>query len=415
MSSTEAKPTAKAIVRHRAKVLAIGPDGRNSYTADRDARAGWRTATNEYSAGPYIGRELHIGVAVPDLRATDTTSYVSFGRNVPRVVLLSRLVPAGSHRGDAVREAVLEAKAAGFCAEIIADAAYSLARAESLLWPLQQANIPFTLRPKSHQRGEGTSVGPARVFDGQLFSRYVPEDLADLRLPKRNATPEERQPSIRDFERRAAFRYGRHKAPGVDGTTQWEEPFHAGRLRSRRLKSTMRKSRKGPLVPLPKDHDVGPKFLTIGADQLPLMQPTIVGTSAWWAAWGRRNIVETVNSQLHGGFIDIGKGYVHVLDTGRIDGLLAHGLAGYNRYETRQFKRVHRLLAADDPDALPPEKPQRKPRGDRLRRFEDLPLPGRAPPDEGQCPSRRAIALPGLRRARGQRRQAKDRSRVAAW
>jgi hypothetical protein len=46
----------------KAKVLAVGTDGRNQYTVDRDARAGHRSATNSRPAGPYVGYELHLGV-----------------------------------------------------------------------------------------------------------------------------------------------------------------------------------------------------------------------------------------------------------------------------------------------------------------------------------------------------------------
>jgi hypothetical protein len=39
---------------------AAGRDGHDIYTADRDARAGHRSATNSCPAGPYIGYELHL-------------------------------------------------------------------------------------------------------------------------------------------------------------------------------------------------------------------------------------------------------------------------------------------------------------------------------------------------------------------
>jgi hypothetical protein len=51
----------------KAKVLAVGRDGRNQYTADRDARAGHRSATNSRSAGPYVGYELHLAVQAREM------------------------------------------------------------------------------------------------------------------------------------------------------------------------------------------------------------------------------------------------------------------------------------------------------------------------------------------------------------
>jgi hypothetical protein len=41
--------------RVKAKVLAIGPDGRKVYTKDPDARASWRTGNANHPAGYYVG------------------------------------------------------------------------------------------------------------------------------------------------------------------------------------------------------------------------------------------------------------------------------------------------------------------------------------------------------------------------
>lgn len=48
-------PPLPARTTKRAKVLAIGPDGRKQYTPDPDARAGHRSANGLHNAGPYIG------------------------------------------------------------------------------------------------------------------------------------------------------------------------------------------------------------------------------------------------------------------------------------------------------------------------------------------------------------------------
>jgi hypothetical protein len=68
-----------------------------------------------------------------------------------------------------------------------------------------------------------------------------------------------------------------------------------------------------------------------------------------------------------------------MLDSGRIKGLLAYGIAGCSQWQVKQ-KRIHRLLDPDDPDSLPPEKPKRKHRENRVARFENLPTRDHAPP-----------------------------------
>src|SRR5690242_10808020 len=97
----------RAHVRHKAKVLGIGPDGRKIYTKDADARAGKRTSTSTHPDGMYIGRELHALVAVREIKHTSTSSSITFGRAVPQVIVSAVIVPAGTHRGDAVLPAIV--------------------------------------------------------------------------------------------------------------------------------------------------------------------------------------------------------------------------------------------------------------------------------------------------------------------
>lgn len=365
----------------KAKVLGRGPDGRAIYTADRDARAGHRSATNTRPAGTYVGRELHLGVAVPALIATDTTTWSRFGPDVPHVVVTVDLVPAGSHPGHAVRESLLAAAQADLCHDVVFDAGYSLKRPETLLTPLAQAGVDVTLRPASYQTGERGTIGDARVIDGQLFSWHLPDSLRSLALPGQNTTAAERERSMELFERRAAYRYGRIKAPGADGITRWENPLHAGRIRSRAVPRSMRGPVSAPLVTLRTDRDAGARTVSVGADQLPLMQPTMVGTRAWHQAYGRRNLAETVNALLHGGYTEIDKGYVRMVNSGRISTMVSYTIAGLNRSIVRTWMRIRRLLDPSHPDALPPEPARwRRPRHGRLHRYQDLIPRGTSPP-----------------------------------
>ena len=67
------KPTRKA------KILSVGPDGRNRYTVDPDARAGHRSATNTRPAGPYVGYELHLAVQARRVRWTNHVDRTTLG------------------------------------------------------------------------------------------------------------------------------------------------------------------------------------------------------------------------------------------------------------------------------------------------------------------------------------------------
>src|SRR5581483_1604807 len=70
LMDTDAVPKPKKPAR-KAKVFGTGADGRNIYTADADARAGHRSATNSRAAGPYVGYELHLAVQARDVKWTN--------------------------------------------------------------------------------------------------------------------------------------------------------------------------------------------------------------------------------------------------------------------------------------------------------------------------------------------------------
>lgn len=81
--------------KRKARVLGVGENGRNVYTRDTTARAGWRSATNSRPAGPYIGREAHLMVQTRDLEWTNGVSDANLGPLVPALVRGFSLVPAG--------------------------------------------------------------------------------------------------------------------------------------------------------------------------------------------------------------------------------------------------------------------------------------------------------------------------------
>ncbi len=200
----EQKKTKNA--RRRAKVLSVGPDGRNVYTKDKDARGGYRTGNANHPGGTYVGRELHLGIAVPTVKKTDGVSYVKFGSDVPPVIVSARLVPAGSHRGDPAVEMVAEAKAQGLCNGVIVDSGYTQSAPERFHLPLQRLGVSMFTRLKEHQRGERPGIGPARLIDGHLFCDSLPDELVAPLMPPVGATWEEKLPCMARFDQRAAYR-----------------------------------------------------------------------------------------------------------------------------------------------------------------------------------------------------------------
>jgi hypothetical protein len=356
----------------KAKVLGIGPDGRRVYTKDPDARAGYRTGNANHPAGYYVGREAHLGVAVPRIVKTDGVRYVKFGPEVPPIIVTADLVPAGTHRGKAVLGSLLDAARAGLCADVVADAGYTNSKPVDFALPLQRAGIDLTMRLVPTQRGEKPGVGAARQLDGHLFAEQLPDELVKPPMPPLGASNAEKAPYIERFDRRAPYRYGRIKAPGADGTTRWGHPVNTGTVRSRQVPRSMRGSTKAPLVAIKAGADL--RSVTAGADDLPTWQPTLFGTTAWHEAMGRRQQVESINSLLHGAvgsLTDISRGYTKLRDSGRIDLYFVATVVGLNRKTIARWRRDHESREEPAPIQGPP--PPRAPRRGRARRYDDLP------------------------------------------
>lgn len=306
----EETPTKKAV--RKARVLGIGVDGRKQYTVDPDARAGHRSATNSRPAGPYVGFELHLAVQTRDVRWTDGVERTTLGPEVPGVITAFSLVPAGTHRGRAVVDDILEAKQRGEDIEdVVWDPGYSLCKPGTVHHRLAKAGIHQTFQPVTHQRGDKPFSGDALLIDGQLFSPLLPDELRDLPVPPRGASENEKLVYEAKLHQRARWRLTRHPGPDEDGATRWRCPFCSGLLRSRAFRKTMRKSRTAPLVDVEADYCCQ-GILTVMPAELPWWKNITFGTTAWRVSMGRRQVVESANSALKGAFADLSRGFFRV-------------------------------------------------------------------------------------------------------
>ena len=345
----------------RAKVLGVGLDGRKRYTADPDARAGHRSATNSRPAGPYVGYELHLGVQVREVRWTNYHDRTTLEPEVPGVITTFNLVPAGTHRARAIVEHLIAAKCSGHqIDEVVWDPGYSLCKAESSAHPLAQAGIVQTFQVVNHQRGSRPFSGDALLIDGQLFSPHLPENLRDLPVSPRGASEEEKLAYETKFNQRARWRLVRHAGHDADGVTRWRCPFCAGLLRSRQFPKTMRGSRRAPLVEVDaaEGHCCG-GIISVVPAELALHQPIPFGTTAWRISMGRRQLVESVNAALKGSFVDLARGFFRVFGRVKMTVLLGFTVAAFNIDRVRSFRSKHHLEEDGSPSG-PSPRPSRR-------------------------------------------------------
>jgi hypothetical protein len=340
-SSDYPKAAPRATAVKTAKVFGIGPDGRKICTKDPDARAGHRSATGDRSSGSFIGYELHLAVQTRGVRWTNAVDRTFLGPEAPGVITTAKLVSAGSHRGKAFVETLVGAKTSGCqdIAEVVWDPGYSLCDPSTTTHQLSRAGIAQTLQLVTHQRGIRPFAGEALLLDGQLYSKHLPAELRDLRSPPRNRTKQSRRTYEAKFNQRARWRYVRHARPDADGVTRWKCPFCAGLLRSRNVPETMRRSRTASLVGLPVGVDACCSgILSAPPSELPLVQRIPFGTTAWRTSMDRRQMVESVNSALKGGYADLARGFFRVFGQVKISVLFAFTLAAFNIDRIRSFE-----------------------------------------------------------------------------
>lgn len=338
--STSGTPAA-ALKKKKAKVLAVGPDGRNQYTPDPDARAGHRSANSQHAAGPYIGYELHLAVQVRDVRWTNYIDKTILTDEVPQVIKNAVLVPAGSHRTRTMTPVLVAEKERGEdIRDVLWDPGYSECLPDTWSYPLRRAGINSTFSLTMAQRGIRPFSRRAFVLDGQLYSDLLPAELRDLPMPPANL-PDQAKAALYEkaFNQRAHWRLVRHRPPDHNGVTRWRCPFCSGLLKSRNFPVTMRR---GPRTRIAFLDESVTKCCegTVSAPpaDIPLTQLIPFGTTAWRVSMNRRAAVESLNAAVNGGYIHLVRGFFRVFGLTKLRVLLGFSLVAVNLDRIRSFE-----------------------------------------------------------------------------
>jgi hypothetical protein len=342
--------------RRSKRTWPMGPDGRAVHTKDPSARGGWRTATGSTKAGKYVGYELHLATEARDVVWTNYVDKLTKGPEVPSFVWSAALVPAGTHRGTAVVDDLLNLKRTGTfdLEDVIWDPGYSYLDRTIVYFPLQEAGIHQTFTLHRNHRGTRTTALPANLIDGQLYSEHLParlrgvptagsRELSPLPMPPHGTDEAGKLVYEEPFNERARWRFSRHAGPDSDGATRWRCPFCAGRLRSTAFKSSLSTSRSAPLVFVStKAGACCSGTLRAEAADLPFWQRIPYGTTAWRLSVGRRSITESSNAAGKGDYVDWNdKGFIKVFGQTARQILLGFTIGGLNRYRARSFAAKH--------------------------------------------------------------------------
>ena len=338
----------------KARVLGIGEDGRNVYTYDVDARGGYRTSTTGGHGEEMVGYEQHLACQVRPGTWRGNPEEAFLGPDVPKLITIAVLVPAGVGRTKATLPTILAFhRNVQAVHEIIGDPAYGQGTLEGWHLPLRREGIGFLYQPSSYQRGinrDVTKPSQYRKSEDTLFWAGTPTDImgsprrqeCSFPMPSIRSSATEHAKLQEPYNRRADWRWRLNKI-GSNGTHYFLCPFCAGSLRATNL--TVRNGRK----PLPSAPFVGviegtccdgPLALT--AEQLGRWQEIPAGTTAHAHLYaGRRQAIESVNSRLKGGHVDMGDKYIRVFGIVKRRILTAYSLAAYNIIASENWIERH--------------------------------------------------------------------------
>jgi hypothetical protein len=327
-----------------AKVFGKGPEGKNRYTPDPDARPSWRTATNSTPGRFYNGYEAHLAVQTPDVKWTNGVDKVTKGQEVPAVIMKASVVSAGSHRADSIFPLLIDAKRSGEpIQDVIVDRGYSQLKAETTVHPLRQAGIHMTFRPKG-ERQEGLRPFSlhAVAIDGMLYSSHMPPEWKKrFRMPPPGATVAQKLEYEERFNKRASYRYQHHQGPDSDGVTRWMCPVHAGFVWHESVPKSLQKSDERPPLLLPREEKCCDGVVAASAAALPFWQWLVPGTTAWRTSMDRRQAAESANAGLKGGFVNVERGFVRTVGRTKHTILFAFAVVGYNMDRIRAWVSLH--------------------------------------------------------------------------
>jgi hypothetical protein len=254
-----------------------------------DPDAAWRGKGASAWKRPTFGYNLTVGVTAPEVG----------GANVPLAAKAMRLRKITDPGIDAALSAVNSvAKLQGSLSDVLADREYTMTNDGSdFLLPVRALGGEPVFQLTGHQLGaQGTSHG-AIIIDGQPFSPSTPKGLWMIEVPEVNASAEK----IGEYQDRIALRsqYALvpHSARKPNGSQVFQCPASAGKIQCPLVAGSLdplSKLSTALMAPAtaPPNTVCSRKFTTFNAEDIPLSQRELHGTTEWYFSSSRRNRVE---------------------------------------------------------------------------------------------------------------------------
>jgi hypothetical protein len=309
---TGAKPR-----RGKKKSKKVNDESREMYSADSDARLGYRTKTHDNKSNIILGYDLLAGVAVLPVGAPSD--------QMPKVVVSFTLEPASSEVKATLQQLDRLVESGFHVDELLVDRGFSNKTPEHWADELRVRGISQVQDIHQNDHGIRDFEG-LRVVDGVPHCPRMPDHLADITRPshfkvgkpKATATAEQiavNERSKEDLARfdaeiteRRVFAFVRNQgAPATakdQGKAQWQCPSQAGKLKCTLCPSSEFYPEGTPVVIRPPKAEAAPKgctnkYLTIpGSATAKLQQVEYWGSEAWRESFCRRSHIEGIFGNL---------------------------------------------------------------------------------------------------------------------
>ena len=287
----------------------VGPDGRLLHGKDPDARMGWATATSHLPGGYYVGYGLTLLVACPEALWRGNPYEMALGEPVPLYILALHVNGAGTDSGPTGRRVVESGRTnAPNVKDVTADRGYTPKR-ETFARPVRELGINITMDLKQLVRGrvKTITVGATNksresvhlncgTFLPHWITQYWEQPPARLLRPDKKDDLAQWHALRAKLLRLADRGYFRTKAGEITGAKRFQCPACAGFCDDPTAKTPPTYDH--PPLAKPGTTRCCGGVVTIKVEDLDDYQLIPYGTPAWQTAYGRRNLVETVNSML---------------------------------------------------------------------------------------------------------------------
>ena len=284
----------------------VGPDGRLIHGKDLDARMGWATATSQLPAGHYVGYGLTLLIACQEALWSGNPDKLTLGDEIPLYILALSVKPAGTDPGPNGRNVVEAGRTnAPNINDVTADRGYST-KIETFVRPLHEIEVNITMdfkvavrrKPRTITVGATTKTRTAvHIHCGTILPHWINRYWE--KPPARYLRPDKKKELAEWYALRAKLLrwadrgYFRTESGEMTGDKRFRCPACSGFCDD-------------PAAP-PQTYDHPPLakpgttqccggVVTIKVKDLDHYQLIPYGTPAWQTAYGRRNLVETVNS-----------------------------------------------------------------------------------------------------------------------